>query len=390
VLRLVAILASALAFVPVTAAPAHADHPPVTNRNYAIDLYDGVALGSGTIVGMGGAGAANVNGTPGVLLNPAAVAVRLTTDNDSWGLDGHVDFLTGIFATDSDYDNNGQAEPGGALILTVGFGGRIHDWAIALTATGASVPLGGTADLSARTVRARFSLARWFPGYDLALGIGVQTAQFQLAPSSGDALFSISGATGIAGASWAPHMSDVRLAAAFDGPIDGGQVETDSCDPDNCNGYILPAHVRAPWRALGGIAYRWSGSAWNQQVRGPYRDERALTLAADAVVTGATAQGYGLQAFAAHELQRSGRHTAISLRGGAEFEWIPGRLRLRAGSYWEPARFDAVSGRLHGTFGVDLRVLSFELWGPRRGLISFLADFASRYRNVGLGVGLWH
>lgn len=389
-LRLVAIFASALAFVPVTPTPARADNPPVTNRDYAIDLYDGFALGSGTIVGMGGAGAANVNGTAGVLLNPAAIAVRSTTDNDSWGLDGHIDLLTGIISSNSDYDNNGQTEPGGALIVTLGLGARVHDWGIALTVAGQRAPLGGTGDLSAQMLRTRFALARWFGAYDLALGIGIQTAQFQLTPPNGDALFSISGVTGIAGATWVPHMSNFRIAAAFDGPIDGGEVEADSCDPDNCQGYILPEHVRAPWRALGGISYRWAGSEWNQQVKGPYRDERALTIAADAVVTGATDQGYGVQAFAMHELQRSGRRTVVSLRGGAEFEWLPGRLRLRAGSYWEPERFADVQGRLHGTFGVDLRVLSFQLWGPRRGLISFLGDFASRYRNVGFGIGLWH
>ena len=37
---------------------ARADNPPIVDRNYAIDLYDGVAIGNTAMVGMGGAGAA--------------------------------------------------------------------------------------------------------------------------------------------------------------------------------------------------------------------------------------------------------------------------------------------------------------------------------------------
>jgi len=48
---------------------ARADNLPITDRNYAIDLYDGVAIGNTAMVGMGGAGAALINGTAGALIN---------------------------------------------------------------------------------------------------------------------------------------------------------------------------------------------------------------------------------------------------------------------------------------------------------------------------------
>src|SRR4051812_20276679 len=83
---------------------AHADGP-ITNRNYAIDFYDGVAIGDAQLVGMGGAGAALVVGTAGSLINPSASAVRPTTDTDTWSWDFHLDYLTGKYS--SDYDNNG-------------------------------------------------------------------------------------------------------------------------------------------------------------------------------------------------------------------------------------------------------------------------------------------
>ncbi|HEX8106466.1 MAG TPA: hypothetical protein VF516_02010, partial [Kofleriaceae bacterium] len=134
---------------------------------------------------------------------------------------------------------------------------------------------------------------------------GLQTAAFELDPPSGPALFTISGIGLVASATWLPHGESFRLAAALDGAIDGGLVEADACDPDNCMGYILPARARTPARLVAGAAYRWAPTAWNQQVTGPFRDELSLTLAGDIVVTGPTASGAGVEAFGMHELQPS-------------------------------------------------------------------------------------
>lgn len=371
--------------------PARAQFPPITSRNYAIDLYDGVAIGNTGMVGMGGAGAAVVLGTAGVLLNPSAIAVRPTTDNDPWSVDYHLDLLTGRYS--SDYDNNGQVATGGAELITGGIGGRIHNWAAAVTLTNQSAPLTGATDQpgTAQALRLRLAVATWIPALDLAVGGGLQIATFQITPASGGALFSISGVGVIAGATWLPHGRSDRVAAALDGAIDGGQVEAGTCDdPADCDGFILPDHVRAPWRIIAGAAHRFAPSAWNQQVATPFRDERELTVAADLVISGATPDGAGIEAFSMHELQPSGRRTVLGVRGGAELEALPGRARLRAGSYWEPGRFEGVSGRLHATFGADLRVFEFSLFGVRRGRISLTGDVASRYRNVVIDIGFWH
>ena len=44
----------------------------------------------------------------------------------------------------------------------------------------------------------------------------------------------------------------------------------------------------------------------------------------------------------------------------------------------------------HGTFGFELRVFEENVWGPRRGRISFTGDVAERYRNIAVSVGFWH
>ena len=362
---------------------------PIVDREFAIDFYDGVAIGDTSQVGMGGAGAARVVGSAGTLLNPSAPAVRKTTDTDRWSWDYHLDALTGKYS--SDYDNNGAAtdQASGASLLTLGFALRVGDWGGAITATAQRAPLEGSA-LQADALRVKLVVARWIRRLDLAVGAGFQSVLFELGPEDGDAMFGISGAGLLAGATWVPAMEDFRAGLALETPIAGGQVSASACDPNDCQGYILPRTVEAPGRLILGGAYRWGPTAWNQLVPRKFRDERALTAAADLVLTGPSPNGHGIEAFGMQELQRSGRSTVVSIRGGAELEWLPGRLRVRAGSYWEPGRFEGVGGRIHATFGADVRVFEFRLLGPRRGRISATADLAARYRNLALSVGFWH
>ena len=374
------------------AVPAASADEPITNTDYAIEFYDGVAIGNTQQVGMGGAGAALIVGTSGGLLNPSAPAVRLTTDTDTWSWDYHLDVLSGTYS--SDYDNNGQREPGGASLVTVGLGGRYHDWAGAITFTGQTSPVDVDTSmmpaLDAEALRIRFMAGRYFPSKDFALGIGAQTVTFQLTPQGQDeSLFQVTGAGAIAGATWLPKYRSFRAAVAWESPILGADVSS-TCDPMNCAGFILPERVASPWRFVAGGALRFAETEWNQLVGGLFRDEPSLTLAADVVIAGPSKDAYGIEAFGKGMLQRAGSHTAFSVRAGAEYEWLPGRLRWRAGAYWEPERYEGVGGRVHVTFGVELRVFEFQLWGRRRGRLSFTGDLAARYRNVAVSVGFWH
>jgi hypothetical protein len=379
------IVRAASLVVVLAAAPAAADPlPAVTSRDYAIDLYDGVALGNSATIAMGGASAANAFGTSGTLVNPSAPAVRRTTDTDNWSWDYHLDYLNAGLS--ADYDNNGQVTSGAGLaMLTLGLGGRWHDWGIAVTGSTQNAPVD---NLTGTTSRIKLAIAKWIPQWDMAIGVASTLAQFSV--QSATPLFTIQGGGVEGGVTWVPRRENFRVGVAATSRIIGGNVVAQSCDPNNCDGFILPDEVEAGGRLIVGGAYRWAPEPWNQLVGGTFRDERAVTVASDLVITGNVPHGYGLEAFGEHELQRSGKNVSYSLRGGVEYEWLPGRLRLRGGSYWEPGRFDGVSGRLHGTFGIELRALELQAWGRRRGRITLTGDIAERYKNLGISIGFWH
>jgi hypothetical protein len=385
----------------VSSAEADPETSPITDSNYSIELYDGVAIGNTAVVGMGGATVALAIGTSGTLFNPSAPAVKPTTDTDTWSWDYHLDYLNGSLSTD--YDNNGiTSVEGGTSVFTGGLGLRIGEWAGAITATQQLAPVSDAfvttpsnpmVPLEASALRLQVAFARWVKSIDTAIGASVQSAVFELKPDCAVAgcerLFNVSGAGLELGATFAPREQSFRIGAALATPIAGGAVS--GCDPMDCVGWILPEKIVSPWRLAVGGAYRFAPSHWNQLVGGYFRDEKSVTVTGDIVVTGASEEAYGLEAFGQHELQRSGRHSSVSLRGGAEYEWLPGRLRVRGGSYWEPGRFVGVAGRLHVTFGLEVRMFQFWFWGTqRRGRISLTTDVADRYRNGGLSIGFWH
>ncbi|HEY5944085.1 MAG TPA: hypothetical protein VIV40_01275, partial [Kofleriaceae bacterium] len=175
---------------------AHADPQtsPITDSNYSIELYDGVAIGNTAVVGMGGATVALAIGTSGTLFNPSAPAVKPTTDTDTWSWDYHIDYLNGSQSTD--YDNNGvTSATAGTSVLTLGLGLRIGEWGGAVTGTQQFVPVadamftkpdGSTVALEASVLRVQLALARWVDRIDTAIGASVQIGQFGLKPDCSD------------------------------------------------------------------------------------------------------------------------------------------------------------------------------------------------------------
>jgi hypothetical protein len=79
---------------------------------------------------------------------------------------------------------------------------------------------------------------------------------------------------------------------------------------------------------------------------------------------------------------------------GAESEVWPDVLKLRAGTYLQPARLDTATQRLHGTLGGDLRLIRWSVFGiwPDSFVWAVGAnlDVAQRYLTWGLTLTGWY
>jgi hypothetical protein len=369
--------------------------PPITSRDFQIDLFEQPALGSPRLIAMSGAINSVAAGAAGLYTNPASAAVRPETRADKFAW--NVYFSTYAPVSGQDFNNNGQpiTSVRRSLLGAAGLLLQYDKWGLSLdlgyTAHEIAPEAGG--GLGIRSFIPHVVLARSLLDDELAVGLGLRGGALNVYTLQEDrTLFTRIGGSAELGAVWKPRARDLRLAVSGGLPVYTGAVAVRSgCDPASCQGYILPRGAVVPWDAIVGGAWRLSATRWNDPVSTDYRDERSLTVAFDLSVMGSVSDGYGMEALAARQLQPSGRHITLTPRLGLEGEVLPGWLRLRAGSYHEGARFEGIPGRWHGTAGGEARLFSFRLFGhERRPALSFAGDVAPRYHNVGLSIGLWN
>jgi hypothetical protein len=368
------------------------DLQPITNRNFVIDVHEGVIFGSPRLVAMGGAAFAIGEGATGLFTNAAAGAVRPSkpTDKIEWS----AFFNSYVPVSGVDFNNNGDPtnQYRHSAVYAPGLIFQMGDWGAALNVGYVRYEVEPEAGggLGARSIVPHLSLAHHIDSIGLTVGAGVRGAILNVYTREGsNGLFTNAGASAELGTVWQPHPVNLRLAIAGALPIYAGTIQA-SCDPLNCFGYILPEAAAAPWVLVLGSAYRVSRSRWNQKVDSAFRDEYQATLGVDLMIVGALANAYSLEEFAAKRLQPSGQNVTFSPHAGAEVEVIPGWLRLRGGSYYEPSRYPDVDGRWHGTAGTEVRLFAFKLGGTeRRVSLQLAGDFAPRYHNAGFSIGFW-
>jgi len=119
-----------------------------------------------------------------------------------------------------------------------------------------------------------------------------------------------------------------------------------------------------------------------------------LLVSASMVVASPVENAVGVESFLAQRVNRSGTRSVVSPRIGLESEVVPGWMKARAGSYLEPTRFSTSTSRLHGTLGVDLRVLRWNglgLWPDNYvWRVGIAGDASNRYFTWGFSVGGWY
>ena len=118
-----------------------------------------------------------------------------------------------------------------------------------------------------------------------------------------------------------------------------------------------------------------------------------VLLVASAVITAPVQGGIALSSFRDQKLESYGRAFSVSPRYGVEGEPLPDRFRLRLGGYLEPSLFVDGTARQHFTFGWDIKLFPWDIFGilPKGTTwqLSFATDLAPRYTNWGIGIGVW-
>jgi hypothetical protein len=118
-----------------------------------------------------------------------------------------------------------------------------------------------------------------------------------------------------------------------------------------------------------------------------------ILLLASVLVTGQSSNAVSVEGFLDKLQETVGRSVDVTPRLGLEGEPIRDRLTLRAGTYVEPSRYDGGSARQHYTFGTDVHLFPFDLWGllpESEWKLGLFADLAPRYTNWGFGISNWH
>ena len=374
-------------------ATAQVTFPPVTSRDFNIDLFEQPAIGSPRLIGMAGAIDAVAEGAAGLYTNPASAAVRPETTAEKFAWNVYLNSYVPVDGQDS--NNNGQSVTSihrsllgaAGLLLQYGAWGLTIDGGY--TAHEIAPQAGG--GLGVRSIIPHVALARTFLDGAFAAGLGVRGGALNVYTlDQNQTLFTRAGASGEGGVVWKPREQSFRLALGGAMPVYTGIVSY-NCDPNNCFGYILPQEAVVPWSTTVSGAWRFGPTPWNHKIEGAYRDEHQLTIAFELEIVGAVSNGYGMEAFAAKQLQVSGRNPSFDPHLGLESDVIPGWLRLRAGSYIESSRFENTTARWHATGGLEARMFAFHMGGhERRVSVSLAGDIATRYKNAGLSIGFWN
>jgi hypothetical protein len=401
---------AALALPLVAAAAAAQPRPALTADGFNVDLYQGPVMGSSRVVGLGGAYAALGEEAVGIQFNPASVANRTWYSRGRWDWDLTADWLLPNIAGSSRFSFDNSAVPADVSSFTViNVGGLVQyrDFGVGayvglqtLTRAITAAATGATRDTDFVFTTAHVDAGYGLLHHQLVLAGGVRVGSLAAnAHESGGRLFDLTATGYEVGALIRPAALPLRVGVAF-----YSQLNRDKPPAGSFSDLAMPHTVVLPWQVTFGVAWQLAGRPMSpapdyrppatqpaSAPSAPATDAagRYLLISADVQIAGAVDNAVGVTSFLAGVREESGRGAATSVRLGAESEVWRRRLRLRAGTYYEPSRF-ATPGRVHGTFGLDVRLFDFTAWGARSLRAGLVGDFARDYSNAGISLGFWH
>lgn len=393
--------------------PASGAHAQQISRHVTVEYFQGPVVSSNRIIGLGGAYIGIAEGADGHLINPAAYATRYRYSVDDWfDYDWALSWInmpgTNASLNDAPIDvrvDSAQYVDFGFDLKFGRFGIGTHVAPRSFEQRLAWVDSNDVKRLEEVTwsqSAGGLGLAYAFLDGEVVFGVSILVVDLGLSGLNleEDDFVDVNTSQLVWGLLVRPDEAQWRLGARLRTRALGESRITG--DIEQFDLALQPTGVVAPWELGVGASWRWGAGDYNprydfsekQAQEEPEAagtkeddddDERYVLAAVDAIVTGKTSNAIGIESFIAQEYRRAGTDMTVGIRAGAEAEVVANRLRLRAGSYWEPSRYEGEVGRLHGTAGADLRV-DFG-WSWR---LNAAVDVADEYLNYGLGVGFWH
>jgi hypothetical protein len=242
------------------AAHAQTQRPPLTDNDFNLDLVTGPVLGSGRIVGLGGAYTALAVGVEGAGWNPAAYASRALWQNEWFEWNGTLNFIPSTIRN-SDFDNNG--EPGftydNFIFGSVGLGAQFGELGVGALFNIQTYQIANAVDLT--LVTANYGAGYLLDDGQWVIGVGARTESLSLDESgTGNSLVSFGGTMPEAGAVWRPANRPFRIGFAARLP-----VVSDTSNKVVAGGLTLPREIRMPWEIQAGAAWQIGARPLNRK-----------------------------------------------------------------------------------------------------------------------------
>jgi hypothetical protein len=317
--------------------------------------------------------------------NPAGVAFRpkRSTTKFDW------DWTAGLTNLDSgDFDNNGESPPDykSHRIRSLGIMGQYGPWGLGVLSNSEIIALENPDADDGEYVLSVTSLTfgRQFLDRDLTVGLGLRATTTKLRTQTIDAtLGKLSGTGWDVGALWHPEGGPWRFGATYSSSIRSDEaLDTADGTPVTVNGLIIPQQVILPATLGLGASYAVDSA--------PFWKDHKWLVAGDLLFTASSENAVGVESVLAQIEQSVGTRDTLGVRIGSELETIPGRLRLRLGSYYEPSNYEGVSSRVHVTGGLEVRVFHTSIWGEYDWSLTATIDSARDYLNVLVAIGFWY
>ena len=360
------------------------DGPPIVDNDYNLDLRQGPVLGSARQVALGGAYIGVAEGIASLNSNPAGVALRVERSKTQFDWD----WTAGVNGLESkDFDNNGVTPPDykSHRIRSLGLMGQYGPWGLGILNNaeiiGLERPDGDDHQylLSVTSLR----LGRQLRDRELTIGVGLRATTSKLRTETLDVtLGNLSGVGWDVGAVWNPERGPWRFGAAYSSSAEGDELDNAHDTPVVVDGLVVPQQMILPASFGVGASYAVNSA--------PFWKDRKWLVTGDLLFTESSENAVGVESVLAQRTQPVGIHDTVSVRLGSELEVMPGRLRLRLGSYYEPSNYAGVSSRTHLTGGFEVRLFHTSIWGEYDWSLTTTVDSARDYLNIMVSIGFWY